>query len=530
MPHHVNHHHHAAHEAREADGGVATEVSVVYVTAAPTFAGPIGGYSTPTMPKPSSGAPNFFDGGASSGVPNAPLAAGGQQAPKNPPVASGSILGVQATAGAPAASSSMIMAPSNTVQTSALPSNIQSQPSVSPSSAVASSIVPVGKQQTTLSSISAPSQATSASAQAASAAPQAPVESKNSGMSGGAKAGLAIGLILLVAILAAIGFLFYRKKKSMDAQKHQLDDEKSNQAAGLNRGGNLTSPSSTAPRLSLKPNNDAFPQDMNEKQAAFGGLAPVAAPTARGRTPEPQTTTVQENEKSNPFGDHAKLGETADAALAPKPLNISRPSTPTQGEKSAPAPAPAPTGPNGAPAGAAAPANGPNGPLNVHRVQLDFAPSMDDELGLRQGQLVRMLHEYDDGWCLCVRLDRSQQGVCPRSCISKLPVKPRPPPGQRPKGPPQAGSRPGTPQGPNGAPRARSNSNAPVSNGSRPATPNDGPFGEGQYRANSIEDQKKQSPTYEASLLSNSPNQSPPSSPESKQAPIARKPAPGSAA
>jgi hypothetical protein len=37
-------------------------------------------------------------------------------------------------------------------------------------------------------------------------------------------------------------------------------------------------------------------------------------------------------------------------------------------------------------------------PNPVHRVQLDFKPSMADELGLRAGQLVRLLHEYDDGW------------------------------------------------------------------------------------------------------------------------------------
>ena len=38
------------------------------------------------------------------------------------------------------------------------------------------------------------------------------------------------------------------------------------------------------------------------------------------------------------------------------------------------------------------------GPNNVHRVQLEFKPSMEDELELKSGQLVRMLHEYDDGW------------------------------------------------------------------------------------------------------------------------------------
>lgn len=40
------------------------------------------------------------------------------------------------------------------------------------------------------------------------------------------------------------------------------------------------------------------------------------------------------------------------------------------------------------------------GPANssVHRVQLDFKPTMSDELEVHAGQLVRLLHEYDDGW------------------------------------------------------------------------------------------------------------------------------------
>lgn len=95
----------------------------------------------------------------------------------------------------------------------------------------------------------------------------------------------------------------------------------------------------------------------------------------------------------------------------------------------------------------------PPGPSNVHRVQMDFQPSMEDELELRAGQLVRLLHEYDDGWALCVRLDRSQQGVVPRSCLSARPVKPRarPPPGAGPgpvgpMGPPPPGFYPHDPR------------------------------------------------------------------------------------
>lgn len=48
-------------------------------------------------------------------------------------------------------------------------------------------------------------------------------------------------------------------------------------------------------------------------------------------------------------------------------------------------------------AAAIAAAGGPQNAM-VHRVQLDFKPSMEDELEIRAGQLVRVLHEYDDGW------------------------------------------------------------------------------------------------------------------------------------
>ncbi|KAI9744362.1 MAG: hypothetical protein M1835_002772 [Candelina submexicana] len=113
---------------------------------------------------------------------------------------------------------------------------------------------------------------------------------------------------------------------------------------------------------------------------------------------------------------------------------------------------------------------------NVHRVQLDFKPSMDDELELRGGQLVRMLHEYDDGWALCIRLDRSQQGVAPRTCLSTRPVKPRQgghPQGQ-PRGPPPRMRAP--PQGP-----SFSHANGPIP---RPLSPAGGrgspdPYGQG---------------------------------------------------
>ncbi|KAK1980722.1 hypothetical protein LZ30DRAFT_689723 [Colletotrichum cereale] len=107
------------------------------------------------------------------------------------------------------------------------------------------------------------------------------------------------------------------------------------------------------------------------------------------------------------------------------------------------------------------------GPVNttVHRVQLEFKPTLEDEMELRAGQLVRLLHEYDDGWALCIRLDRSQQGVVPRTCLSARPVKPRPPQAQ---GPPR-----GHPMGP-GAYRGPGPNYPP---GQRSLTPQGGPYG-----------------------------------------------------
>jgi len=113
----------------------------------------------------------------------------------------------------------------------------------------------------------------------------------------------------------------------------------------------------------------------------------------------------------------------------------------------------------------------------VYRVQMDFVPSMGDELELRAGQLIRILHEYDDGWALCVRLDRSQQGVCPRTCLSQRPVRPRP----GPRGSPRSGyapnGRPGSPstgrQSPHGFPSSGGRASPAPGGRSSPLPTND---------------------------------------------------------
>lgn len=379
MPHHVHLHHHAPRQEQQ-DVKVVQET--VFVTAAKTFTGPIAGYSTNAEPEPDASPAPVIKGDQSQ---PAPAPAANTQSP-TPRVMGDPANAISAT---PAASSDN--------EASAVPTSVQSK-AAPKSSDISSSIdtapTPTDSFSSTPSSIDA---GTSAAPTAAGSEQDTP----DIGMTSGAKAGLAIGLLALVALLAAAAFFFYRRKQTKDARGEKLDDERTNynQAApGLvprvsvrkSKGGIV------APRLSLRPVTEMFPPEMQEKQAAAaaaaGGLAAPAAIATRSKSPEVT------NEKSNPFGDHAKLPEVEDPSLAPKPLNISRPGTPTGSARSEGAPA----SPGFAAMGAKPPGT-PNGqrdsgPLNVHRVQLDFAPSMDDELELRQGQLVRMLHEYDDGW------------------------------------------------------------------------------------------------------------------------------------
>ena len=142
----------------------------------------------------------------------------------------------------------------------------------------------------------------------------------------------------------------------------------------------------TAPRLSLRPVTQLFsPEQMSEKQGA-GAVAAGLATNTRAVSPEPE----------NPFGDDAEdksvIATPVAAAAAPTPI------TPKINEASEQSP----RGESSAfpPVVAGSKRNSPPGPgqNNVHRVHMDFKPSMDDELELRAGSLVRMLHEYDDGW------------------------------------------------------------------------------------------------------------------------------------
>ncbi|KAF9775248.1 hypothetical protein IL306_006664 [Fusarium sp. DS 682] len=212
------------------------------------------------------------------------------------------------------------------------------------------------------------------------------------------------------------------------------------------------------------------PSPMSEKStiAVAAATAPVS-PQSPSSSQDPLTANA--------------AGAGAGAAMVARKTSIRKAGGPQQLDLTLPnapmAPVPAspagteysnssaPSGSIDGPSAGAAAIAAAGGPANsaVHRVQLDFKPTMDDELELRAGDLVRLLHEYDDGWALCIRLDRSRQGVVPRTCLSTRPVKPRPA---------QAGPRPGPPVKAGGPPRGPGPNQ---SQGQRPMTPQ-GNFGQ----------------------------------------------------
>ncbi|KAM3414060.1 hypothetical protein BST61_g10719 [Cercospora zeina] len=412
--------------------------------------------------------------------------------------------------------------------------------------------------------------------QATSAATSSPATADTSSeeMTGGAKAGLAFGIIAIVACAAGLAYFCWRRKKPIKAnttmnEKHGSFADvgarraEANGTSGRNLSGGMsggmnpvafapapstamaagatagatagvaaaaahkrdststdrsTRTTSTAPRLSLRPVTQFLPTlGENKTNAPANDNEKRNSEANNGADPFADTTALSEKQASpdsppaNPFDEQrrsresssgaaaAAVGAAAAAAAGADGKRDSEPSTPRSAHST-----------HSGPPGSAGGPPPPRQPNNVHRVQLDFKPSMDDELELISGALVRLLHEYDDGWALCITMDRSKQGVAPRTCLSKLPVKPRP---QGP--PPPGGWRPSTPNGqqrgppPNGPPRG------PM-----------GPPGAMQPRPLTPQSARSQSPNEERPMTARS--NGPASPPTSSQVP-SRKPVPGQA-
>ena len=415
-----------------------TIVSVVYVTAAPTFSGSIAGYSTVGQEDETTSAEETHS----------------------------STKTTAAKTTATSSSESHSTTAASTLKTSASSSSSSSDlpSSLVATTSVGSSVALLAATDNVPTSTAVASSTTASSANASSTAA---ADSSSSGMSAGGKAGLVVGILLLLGVGLAL-LLFFFKKKKQAAKEERLDDEKSAMVASSarraeatraeiqrqasqrsNRGG--AAAAAAAHRLSLRPVTQFQP--FNEKNGAsqaspqMGGmLTPVSsAPSYHSQQPQDQN-------RDNPFGNHAESidtpntngppiiegfndggeviaasavvaaaasGSNAQAPAPVKPVGLARSAskagnglkidftTKTNTVLSPPSPsgsefstASGATQAQSVTGMAIAAAGGPPN-TTVHRVQLDFVPSMDDELELKAGQLIRILHEYDDGWVSC---------------------------------------------------------------------------------------------------------------------------------
>lgn len=420
------------------DGSV---VSVVYVTASPTFTGVIGGYTT-------------TDEGSS------PSSAVESAAPS-----------VQTTATPIQQTASSSKDPFSYDTSTFTGYTTPTSSAVASSAAVSSNATPVLSSSSSAAyaystNQSSPTGTSSTSSDASTSSSSA----STSGMSTAGKAGLAVGIILVIgAVLALVLFLLGKKKKQVKAEQAREDSEK-NASIARERPSN-------APRLSLRPGSSFLPEFMGgarpksrlSQNGMLGGPSSetnatrekyLAAPTqAQQSIPMTEKSAPAENpfkDPENPFADHA---HPAAQQPAPEPVRMPEPvrkeaALPMPTPMPAPAPAPAPLAmpepitnssdkiavaaasagavaaaqaamrngeaprsqqnrpepvempspPIGVPAPLATPKSmnsnaGPGTPDGqVYRILMDFVPSMEDELELKGGQVVRMLHEYDDGW------------------------------------------------------------------------------------------------------------------------------------
>jgi hypothetical protein len=412
---------------------VPTFLSVVLVTASPTFTDEVAGYTTLTPTAEESSAqssPTYVFG--------QPQNVGASSSEYIFTPASSSAAPVETTTQAPA-STTWEAATTYLSPTTNTPSAVVGSSSAAPSSVIPTSITMAVSSSTLLSSYVPGSRMPSRSL--SSMIPQSTASaaaSSSAGMSSGGKAGLAIGVILIIALVAGGVLWLYWKKKKGRGGWHKTDDEKVGfggaAAAFLASKKPAATESekrdSSAPRLSLRPVTQFIPDLAAAKKRLSQGnplnkmnkpAGMAAAGAGRSLTPNgsqwerPAGGNKAANpfkDPVNPFGDQANAQPPPNVTVTP-PISDSGSSI----DAGTGVAAGAATGVAGAAIMAAAaknangqPRNGRRSPPigsvaaggpppgNVHRVQLDFKPSMEDELELNAGQLVRLLHEYDDGW------------------------------------------------------------------------------------------------------------------------------------
>jgi hypothetical protein len=299
----VHQHHRHRHEGRDLDGflskvgdafGIgdhrrgATSTQIVYSTLPPTFTDEVAGYSTG---KPGDPAPTIQL--ASSTPTQTPK-------PTTPKPSSSASKTHKTTAKS-----------SPTGDLSGLPQSIVPTSTVDPTNSEVLLAAPQTEISTTPTSISSPT-----------VSPTSIPSTSSPGMSSGAKAGLAIGIIAVLAALLSLVFFCLRQRKKAE-ERERADDEKFNNvpapafaAAGGPSSMRSIKTLSTAPRVDVRPTTAFFmPNRASQMQNpnAGNGIQMTSQNRGPGQSAWDRPMGDQQN-RANPFGNHAEAIDPINAA------------------------------------------------------------------------------------------------------------------------------------------------------------------------------------------------------------------------
>ncbi|KAJ4289431.1 hypothetical protein N0V88_006911 [Collariella sp. IMI 366227] len=306
-------------------------------------------------------------------------------------------------------------------------------------------VLVIASTSTALSETTEPALTPTTTAARPTATPK-PAEDVPAEMSVAAKAGIVIGALGGILIIFVVLYLvFSARRKKLERQRQQLEDDEKINGPFADSAAIPATPAK-APRLSLRPVTQFLPNFTTQSQAdrrASRGIALTLNPVSHNtnnnhnnNTLSPQPPCRRQRLGASHPQPSTLTRKTSIRKDLPKPLDLTMTPKPPSPLYAVP-PSPAGTeysmhsmaagqSPGPSKSGEAIAAAGGPAQSTVHRVQLDFRPTLRDEMELRAGGLVRLLHEYDDGWALCIRLDRSQQGVVPEHVSRPAPSSPGP--------------------------------------------------------------------------------------------------------
>ena len=359
-----------------------TVVSVVYFTPKPTFTGAVAGYKTMTA---------------------------GDEDPKPTPKPSPSPT-PSPKADDPVSSKEVSSKDEEEPLTTRKSSSKDAEPTSTPDSS--------SRQQTSLvrsirvtsdSALATPTESLPSNAAASSLATETPLATAQpQGLSAGGKAGIAIGVILGLLFLIGAAYAFVRYRRN---QEHKAMEEKNpfgdRAAAATPPYGASAPPAMAAAAAPAVFSNASATRNVETAQSAnpsnpFGQHAETISSVPQVVTPSSDTDKIFVAAGAGAAAGAIGATAASQRSNIPKPLEINRSQSPALAAGVFPnQPSPAAsqfssTSLTSTAIAAGVAAGSP--PSNVHRVQMDFRPSMEDELALTAGQLVRMIHEYDDGW------------------------------------------------------------------------------------------------------------------------------------